>query len=51
MILEKSCYLCKNLIFFGSTIQGDYYCTVTNQKYAKESSDFECTCFYQEYEE
>ena len=51
MILEKNCYLCKNLIFFGSSIKGDYYCVITNQKYVKGSPKFECPCFNQEFED
>lgn len=51
MILEKNCYLCKYLIFFGSETLGDYYCTINNVKYTKETSDLKCTNFCQEYEQ
>ncbi|HEX3028651.1 MAG TPA: hypothetical protein VHT34_04990 [Clostridia bacterium] len=52
MCNNKSCYLCKNLVFFDSVDhKGYYYCTLTDKKYIDESTECNCASFFIEEEE
>ena len=51
MFTEKNCYMCKYLLFLGSSNVGGYYCTLTKIKYPRQESNFDCKLFVEEHEE